>query len=257
MSLDGLPHHRGGAEALARLLARALLAGRWQPGDAFPRELDLCAHFAVSRNQVRNALASLTATGLIERTAGRGSRVREVTEWHLLDPLISDWMTGIESLDPKLVREILAFRYSAEPVLARLAAQAAEAADLERLEAAFHGMTRTAAAPEARDLHLEYDVAFHDAIYRASHNLVWRQMGHLLRPSIIALIQGSQAQVHRFHDGLDDSLTRHGRVLEAIRRHDPDAAERAAREVLRRTAIDLGIVTDTHPVTASATEPES
>ncbi|WP_346299730.1 GntR family transcriptional regulator, partial [Halomonas sp. BM-2019] len=108
MSLDSLPRHRGGAEELARLLARALLAGRWQPGDAFPKELDLCDHFAVSRNQVRNALASLTATGLIERTAGRGTRVRVVGDWHLLDPLISDWMTGIESLDPKLVREIFA-----------------------------------------------------------------------------------------------------------------------------------------------------
>ncbi|MDN3521823.1 FadR/GntR family transcriptional regulator [Halomonas ramblicola] len=240
MTLDGLPQHRGGAEELARLLARALLAGRWQPGDAFPRELDLCAHFAVSRNQVRNALASLTATGLLERTAGRGTVVRAVSDWHLLDPLISDWMTGIDSLDPKLVREIFAFRYSAEPVVARLAAEAAEAADLERLEAAFRGMTRTATDPAARGLHAEYDVAFHDAIYLASHNLVWRQMGHLLRPSIIALIQSSQAQ--REHEGLDDSLTRHGRVLEAIRRRAPAAAERAAREVLLRTAIDLGIV---------------
>ncbi|PXX99937.1 FadR/GntR family transcriptional regulator [Halomonas sp. LBP4] len=242
MTLDGLPHHGGGAEELARLLARALLAGRWQPGDAFPRELDLCAHFAVSRNQVRNALASLTATGLIERTAGRGTVVRAVVDWHLLDPLMSEWMVGLADPDPQLVREIFAFRYSAEPVVARLATEAAEAADLERLEAAFQGMTRTAGEPEARGLHAEYDVAFHDAIYLASHNLVWRQMGHLLRPSIIALIQSSQAHVHQEHESLDDSLARHGRVLEAIRRRDPAAAEHAAREVLRRTAIDLGIV---------------
>lgn len=258
MTLDGLPQHRGGAEELARLLARALLAGRWQPGDAFPRELDLCAHFAVSRNQVRNALASLTATGLIERTAGRGSRVREIGDWHLLDPLISDWMTGIDSLDPKLVRAIFAFRYSAEPVVARLAAEAASADDIQRLEAAFRGMTRTAADPAARGLHAEYDVAFHDAIYLASHNLVWRQMGHLLRPSIIALIQSSQAHVYQEQESLDDSLTRHGRVLEAIRRRDPAAAERAAREVLRRTAIDLGIVEDApaSPDAVPAAEPQ-
>ncbi|RTR02963.1 FadR/GntR family transcriptional regulator [Halomonas nitroreducens] len=252
MTLDGLPPHRGGAEELARLLARALLAGRWQPGAAFPRELDLCAHFDVSRNQVRNALASLTATGLIERTAGRGTVVREINDWHLLDPQMSEWMVGLTHPDPQLVREIFAFRYSAEPVVARLAAQAVETQDLERLESAFQGMTRTATDPEARSLHVEYDVAFHDAIYLASHNLVWRQMGHLLRPSIIALIQGSQAQVHQFQAGLEDSLDRHGQVLEAIRHRAPEAAESAAREVLRRTAIDLGIVTDSPLQSATA-----
>lgn len=103
---------------------------------------------------------------------------------------------------------------------------------------AFEGMAQTAGSVESRAEHAEYDVAFHDATYRASHNLVWRQMGHLLRPSIMALIHRSQ---HRTNI-LDDSLARHRQVLEAIRHRDAAAAEIAAREVLRRTAIDLGIV---------------
>lgn len=238
MTLDALPPHQGGAENLARLLAKALLAGHWQPGDTFPRELDIGKHFAVSRNQVRNALASLTAVGLIERTAGRGTIVREMGDWHLLDPLMSEWMTGLVNLDPQLVRAIYAFRFSAEPVVAGLAAQAADADDIERLENAFAGMEKTASSVDARAEHAEYDVAFHDATYRASHNLVWRQMGHLLRPSIMALIHRSQHHT----DALDDSLARHRQVLDAIRNRDANAAESAAREVLRRTAIDLGIV---------------
>ncbi|MCL5425065.1 MAG: FCD domain-containing protein [Gammaproteobacteria bacterium] len=238
MSLDTLPSHQGGAGNLARLLAQALLAGHWQPGDIFPRELDIGSHFAVSRNQVRNALTSLTAAGLLERVAGRGTLVREMGDWHLLDPLMSEWMSGLINLDPQLVRAIYAFRYSAEPVVAGLAAQAAEAEDLQRLEIAFEGMTQTAGNIETRAEHAEYDVAFHDATYRASHNLVWRQMGHLLRPSIMALIHRSQ---HRT-DTLDDSLARHRQVLDAIRSRDASSAEKAAREVLRRTAIDLGIV---------------
>ena len=99
-------------------------------------------------------------------------------------------------------------------------------------------MEYTAGSVDKRAEHAEYDVAFHDATYRASHNLVWRQMGHLLRPSIMALIHRSQ---HRT-DTLDDSLARHRQVLDAIRLSDTHAAETAAREVLRRTAIDLGIV---------------
>lgn len=238
MTLDALPPHQGGAEHLARLLAQALLAGHWQPGDTFPRELDISRHFAVSRNQVRNALTSLTAAGLLERTAGRGTLVREIGDWHLLDPLMSEWMTGLVNLDPQLVREIYAFRYSAEPVVAGLAALAAQAEDIDQLENAFAGMQSTAGSVDSRAEHAEYDVAFHDATYRASHNLVWRQMGHLLRPSIMALVHRSQ---HRT-DTLDDSLARHRQMLEAIRNRDVNAAENAAREVLRRTATDLGIV---------------
>ncbi|MDQ7730571.1 FCD domain-containing protein [Halomonas sp. SpR8] len=238
MTLNALPPHQGGAEQLARLLAQSLLAGHWQPGDVFPRELDIGAHFNVSRNQVRNALTSLTAAGLLERTAGRGTLVREIGDWHLLDPLMSEWMTGLVNLDPQLVKAIYAFRFSAEPVVAGLAAQAAQAEDIERLESAFTGMEKTASSVEARAEHAEYDVAFHDATYRASHNLVWRQMGHLLRPSIMALIHRSQDRT----DTLDDSLTRHRQVLDAIRSRNASAAETAAREVLRRTAIDLGIV---------------
>ncbi|RUR40884.1 FadR/GntR family transcriptional regulator [Vreelandella populi] len=241
MTLDALPAHQGGAENLARLLARALLTGHWQPGDVFPKELDIGRHFSVSRNQVRNALASLSAAGLLERTAGRGTQVRAMSEWHLLDPLMSEWMTGLINLDPQLVRAIYAFRFSAEPLVAGLAAQAASAEDIARLEAAFEGMQRSAGQPAARHQHTEYDVAFHDVIYQATHNLVWRQMGYLLRPSIMALVHRSQHDIKT----LDDSLARHGHVLKAIQVGDATAAETAAREVLRRTAIDLGIVPDT------------
>lgn len=238
MTLETLPRHKGGADELASLLARSLLAGHWQPGDIFPKELDIGTHFDVSRNQVRNALTRLTAAGLLDRTAGRGTQVREMSDWHLLDPLMSEWMTGLTDLDPQLTRAIYAFRFSAEPVVAGLAAEAADADDIARLEAAFDGMQKTAQSPTARAQHAEYDVMFHDATYQASHNLVWRQMGHLLRPSIMALVHGSQ---HRT-DTFDDSLSRHRLVLEAIVRRDAEAASFAAREVLRRTAIDLGIV---------------
>lgn len=227
----------GGANALATVLAHAILSGQWASGDAFPRELDLCKHFAASRNRVRNALAALSGSGLIARTAGRGTVVRDIAEWHLLDPQMSEWMAGLESPHPQLVREVFAFRLSAEPFVAELAALAATAQDLARIETAFDGMCDTADDPSRREEHIEHDVAFHDAIYRASHNLVWRQMGLLLRPSIVTLIQHSQHQAA----SLDDSLALHRRVLEAIRLRQPDAAREATEQVLARTADDLGV----------------
>lgn len=232
-----LPAETGGAEALATTLAHAVLSGQWAPGDAFPRELDLCRHFAASRNRVRNALASLVSAGLIERTAGRGTIVRDIAAWHLLDPQVSDWMSGLEAPHPQLVREVYTFRLSAEPYVTELAALNATARDLAHLEAAFDGMRDTAGDPARREEHAGHDVAFHQAIYRASHNLVWHQMGHLLRPSIMQLITFSHHQA----DSLNDSLERHRRVMEAVRLQQPDAAYTAAERVLERTAADLGI----------------
>ncbi len=229
-----------GASALANVLAHAILSGQWASGDVFPRELDLCQHFAASRNRVRNALAALSGCGLIERTAGRGTVVRDIADWHLLDPQMSEWMAGLASPHPQLVREVFAFRLSAEPFVSELAALSATAQDLARIEAAFDGMSASASDPARREEHTEHDVAFHDAIYRASHNLVWRQMGLLLRPSIIALIQHS----HHHTDSLDDSLARHRRVLEAIRLRKPDDARKATEQVLARTAADLGVNDD-------------
>lgn len=237
MSLDTLSAHVGDADDLARILGRALLTSHWLPGDLFPRELDVAAHFGVSRNLVRNALTQLAATGLIVRTAGRGTLVRDLNDWHLLDPRLSDWMSGLVDLNPQLLREIYAFRLSAEPVVTALAATAATADDLQRIEAAFEGMAKTATSAQKRLKHAEYDVAFHDAVYQASHNLVWRQMEHLLRPSILALVQRSQHSL----TALDDSLARHGRIVEAIRRGDGEQAATAARAVLERTAEDLGL----------------
>ncbi len=232
-----LPHTAANADAgtLATVLAHTILSGQWACGDIIPRELDLCQHFAASRNRVRNALATLSACGLIERTAGRGTLVRDISEWHLLDPNMSSWLSGLETPHPRLVHEVFAFRLAAEPYVSELAALSATARDLAQIESAFNGMCDTAHDPDQRSAHIDYDIAFHDAIYCASHNLVWRQMGILLRPSIVALIQRS----HHRADRLDDSLARHRRVLEAIRMRQPEAARDATEHVLARTASDL------------------
>ncbi|WP_456268003.1 FCD domain-containing protein [Kushneria sp. AK178] len=235
--LKHLPQATANADAdtLAAMLAHAILSGQWASGDTFPRELDLSRHFDASRNRIRNALATLSSCGLIERTAGRGTIVRDISQWHLLDPNMSRWLAGLDTPHPQLVHEVFAFRLAVEPYVSELAALAATARDLAQIEDAFNGMCETANDPDQRNAHIDNDIAFHEAIYSASHNLVWRQMGRLLRPSIVALI----ARSHHRVDRLDDSLERHRRVLEAIRMRQPAAAREATEHMLARTAADL------------------
>ncbi|MFM9108338.1 MAG: GntR family transcriptional regulator [Chloroflexota bacterium] len=62
---------------LASILRRSIAAGGAAPGDRLPSESQLVARYGVSRITVRQALADLERDGLIQRSAGRGSFVRE------------------------------------------------------------------------------------------------------------------------------------------------------------------------------------
>ena len=225
---------------IAEYLAEAIFSGRYPPGEFVPRELDLCEQFGVSRSTVRSALQTLVAAGLLKRISGQGTRVRALPEWHLLDPQVSAWMARFAQPNPRIQREIFAFRVAVEPFVARLAAENATAVDLLAIETAYEGMIR---ALDDEGLcwqgqtHDEYDVAFHEAVFAASHNLVWAQISHVLKPAIALLVERSNHSA----DELNDSMERHRRVMEAIRLRQPEQAAQAALVVLDRTGRDLGL----------------
>ncbi|WP_104205407.1 FadR/GntR family transcriptional regulator [Billgrantia saliphila] len=220
-------------------LAEAIFSGRYQPGDFVPKEIDLCQQFDINRSAVRSDLRQLVDVGIIARISGHGSKVRDYEAWNILDPSVTEWMTRYASPNPRIQREILAFRLDVEPYVAMTAAKRAKARDLVAIEEALEGMGRClkAATPEERRQYSDYDVAFHVAIFKASHNIVWSQLSHILRPSIHLLIETS-------NDSTADpeaSFERHRQVMEAIRTRRPREAFQAARAVLQGTADALGI----------------
>ncbi|MFC3390778.1 FadR/GntR family transcriptional regulator [Aidingimonas halophila] len=225
---------------IAEHLAEAIFNGHYEPGDFVPKELDLCENYGVSRSTVRSALQTLVAAGMIKRISGQGSRVTELSEWHLLNPRVSDWMARFARPNPRFQREIFSFRVAVEPFMARLAAENAGAADLLDLETAYHGMVEALNRDDNQYQGIsydEYDIAFHEAIFAATHNVLWSQVSHMLKPAI-ALLVGTTNQSA---DELDDSMERHRRLMDAIRLRQPEEAEKAALSVLERTGRDLGM----------------
>lgn len=226
--------------SVADFLAEAIFSGHYQPGDFVPKEVELCAQFAINRSAVRSDLRQLVDVGIIERISGHGSKVREYEEWKILDPMVTEWMTRYASPNPKIQCEILAFRLDVEPYVAMTAAKRAKARDLVAIEEAFEGMGKNlhnANRPEERRLHSDYDIAFHIAIYKATHNIVWAQLSHILRPSIYLVIEKSNISA----SDPEESLERHRRLMECIRTRRPDEAFIAAQKVLEGTAQALGI----------------
>ncbi len=230
------------ANQVAERLARDLFSGRQKPGDFLPREVELTRAFGVSRVSVRAGLQILVALGIVRRFAGQGTIVAEYCDWNMLDPQVTRWL--VDHADPNVafLTEILEFRYAAEPYISAIAAERADARDLLAMEEAHRGMARAIdpATGQVVDQTAfdDADVAFHAAIYRATHNIVWAQLAHILSPAIRLVIRRTNATA----DELKDTLGRHHNLMECIRLRRPEAAFDAAIHVMNRTAVDLGAV---------------
>lgn len=232
------------ALGVAESLVRDIFTGHYQPGDFLPREIDLCSRFARNRSAVRSDLRRLVDAGLIERISGYGSKVRGFAEWNILDAQVTAWMTQFATPNPIIQRDILAFRLDVEPYVAMTAARRATARDLVAIEEAFEGMgqhlheaSANRATSQERRLHNDWDVAFHVAIFKATHNLVWTRLSHILRPSIHLLVETSNVS----ESDPGRSLENHRRMMEAIRTRQPREAFFASIAVLEGTARALGI----------------
>ncbi|WP_106477616.1 FadR/GntR family transcriptional regulator [Phytohalomonas tamaricis] len=239
---------------VAEILIKDIFSGLYQPGDFIPKELEICERFSLSRSVVRRHLSQLVDGGIIERISGYGSKVREYSEWNILDPVVTEWMTRFAAPNQEIQREVLAFRLTVEPFVAMTAASKATAHDLVAIEEAFHGMgqnLRHSESSEERHIHTDFDVAFHVAIFKATHNIVWAQLSHVLRPSIHLLIAESNITA----TDPEQSLERHRTLMEAIRMRQPQKAFHAAQAVLEGTALALGLDPHAGLIQAQFVEP--
>lgn len=228
------------ATEFADRLVKDIFSGVYQPGDWIPKELEICEQLGLSRTIVRRHLMQMVDGGIIERIPGHGSRVREYPEWRILDPVVTDWMTRFAAPNQEIQREVLAFRLTVEPYVAMAAAREATAHDLVAIEEAFHGMGqnfRHNGEPTARRIHSDYDLAFHVAIYKATQNIVWAQISHILSPSIYLLVSESNVSA----TDPEESLERHRQLMDSIRMRQPAAAFHAAHAILEGTSHALGL----------------
>ncbi|SNY89965.1 DNA-binding transcriptional regulator, FadR family [Cohaesibacter sp. ES.047] len=224
---------------VAEDMARRVCSGDLQPGDILPPETEIAAQFHISRASVRTALKTLETLGIIVRQAGRGTTVQEFREWNFLDPQVSQWIATYAAPNLGVLHDVFEFRCTTEPLIASLAARRANARDLLAMEEAFEIMEQNwerRASHGERDPFSTADIAFHEAIYRATHNLVWAQIVHILRPAILLVIRTSNETAEE----LRESLERHRRLMESIRMRDAEAAYTAAGRILSQTGFDLG-----------------
>lgn len=224
------------SDAVATTLERRILEGSLKPGDRLPAERELALELGVSRPSLREAIQKLASKGMLQSRQGGGTFVTAVLEKSFFDP----WQEMMGSY-PNLREDMLEFRRMIEGQAAEWAAERATDADLQRLDQAFAAL-QASFGEDNTEKRSDADIAFHQAIGDASHNVL---VGHL-----------SAALLRLMHDNIRLNLgelkslpaagkllmSQHTAIHQAIVDKKPQAARAAAethidfvRETLAQT----------------------
>ena len=190
-------------DGLARRLAARIVEGELGPGVRLD-EQSLAEAFAVSRTPVREALARLAASGLVERRPHRGVVVATLSMERLSH--LFEVMTELEGACARFAAERMG------------APERAALADL-------HARSRAVAEAGLTEAYADLNRAFHLAIYDGAHN-----------PALVELTQEVRNRLAPFRRAqfqlsgrLWLSWTEHDAVAEALSAQDGEAAYRAMR----------------------------
>lgn len=204
-------------EQIVEQIKEQILGGQLQNGDQLPTERELAEQFGVSRTAVREAIKTLTQNGLVEVRAGRGTFVIHGTSQAVKNSL--DLMIRMERAgkwaDLIEIREIL------EPEIAFLAATRAREEHIHAMREAVAAMD---VALDDADAFITADDEFHLALARGTQNALVPTIIN----SIVDLLHEQRKGIFTVHGGPQRGQYHHKRILDAIARHDPEAA----REVM-------------------------
>ena len=211
------------SDSVVAALEERILEGSLKPGDRLPSERDLAVELGVSRPSLREAIHKLVAKGMLTTRHGGGNYVTDRLEAHFVDP----WQEMLNG-HPLLHADLLEFRQMLEGQAACLAADRATDVDIERLDSAYATLESVYASDDLTAC-IDADVAFHQAVAEAAHNVL---IGHL-SASLMRVIHGHIANnlehLHARPQRWDQLHSQHRAIWQAIRTHKPDAASTAAR----------------------------
>lgn len=211
-------------DVVAREIEQRVLEGRLKPGDRLPSERDLSVQLGVSRASLREAIHKLAARGLLESRQGGGTFVTNRLDSSFGNP----WEEVLRD-HPAVHEDMLEFRHMLEARAAECAALRATAADRERVRQCLSLLEESFAGQDL-DRQVDSDLAFHQAIAEASHNVI---VGHLtasllrlmrdnLRRNLSELLQVPAAR--------EQLLEQHRAVWRAIEQGNADQALIAATD---------------------------
>jgi DNA-binding FadR family transcriptional regulator len=215
-ALIGRVQGRKSYHALADHLREQILSGHIPEGAPLPNERDLGGSAGLSRGSVREALRVLEVEGLVSTKPGRngGSTIRRPGS----DGVSRSLGTFVRGQQIPF-DAVLEAREALEPALAALAAEHRTDADIAAIADATKDMH---AAGDDNPRFIAANTRWHWAVAKASQNrllvAVIAACGDLLHQSNVEAFVSSSVR--------EAVLRAHGRIEDAIRARDADAAQR-------------------------------
>jgi DNA-binding GntR family transcriptional regulator len=184
-------------------LKRRILSGQLMPRTRLV-ELRLAQDLKVSRTPVREALKRLMAERLVSMDPERGIVVSEV--------------------DAREIEEIYVIREVLDGLAARLAAERASTAEVDKFQLLM-GIMRNSVEKGQLDAVVQGNIVFHDLLHRTAGNDRLRA----LSSDLANFVRRFSVESFASRERMSDMLIEHEEIVRAIEARDPERAEQVAR----------------------------
>ncbi|WP_298176130.1 FCD domain-containing protein [Saccharomonospora sp.] len=189
--------------------------------------LDRIQHrFGVSRTVARETMRILESMGLVRSRRRVGITVQPQSSWNVFDPRVIWWRLSGPGRDEQL-RSLTELRIAVEPLAAAASARSASATERAEIVDIAADMRALGEAGKL-DQFMEYDVAFHTLLLRASGNEMFGALS-----DVVAVVLRGRTQLGLMpHQPVPEALDLHERVAASVARGMPDDAEAAMADLL-------------------------
>lgn len=219
-------------QAVVAALQGMIRDGTFKSGAALPPQRELAKQLGVSRASLREAVSILGTLGQLSIEQGRGTFLVSIVDSARSGETVGTWRFATR-YSPE---EVYQFRLIAESQAVQLAAMNHSEEELVELT---HNLERFRLATRQVDLgeYAKADFDFHRLIIRFSRNRLLADMhgsfaGVLLEAQRLPLIR---------RDALWEPVVEHERIVESLKRSDPEGARYYMRQHLSRACSRAGI----------------
>ena len=203
-----------------QIIIRYIIQSNLQPGNRLPSERKFSELLEVSREVVRGALERLEQDNLVERRAGSGVYLVQLPEPLALSLNLVEIQSTItlrELYQARITLEVGSIEWIVEEITEQ------ELLDLEEVVARF-AERMAAGLPVVRE-----DREFHLLLMKASRNSILLQFSTVVQQFFDQLREFAPRIVINSQPDEGRMAARHRQVIEALRRHDVEEAQRAMR----------------------------
>lgn len=191
-------------------------------GDKLPPERELAKQLGISLPSLREALRALGVLGVVEVRQGNGTYLRSS-----LDAWSHEPFTLLFNLHPAMHLELFEARIGLEGLIAELAAKKRSVDDLKSME---HSLQQMKAHLNDRYEWIKHDFEFHDAIVKASHNMLLQ----MIMERLYKLLHESREKTVKLLTDCQEAYEAHYRIYQGILAGDPWAAREAIENNLTK-----------------------